>query len=97
MTATWVLIGGLSAATFAIRLGGVLLGARLPRTGGWAAAFQALPGCLITALLTVLLLQGGVPEWLAAGVALAVAALFRSLPLTMVAGIGAIWALRHLL
>ena len=91
----WPLIAGLAAGTLAIRLGGYLLGARLPSTGAWARAFAALPGCLISALLAVILVQGNPAEWLAAAVALAVALLTRSLPLTMVTGIAAVWLARR--
>jgi branched-subunit amino acid transport protein len=39
-------------------------------------------------------MSGGPKEWAAAAVAIAVAILTRSLPLTMAAGIAAIWTLR---
>ncbi|MFL5285920.1 MAG: AzlD family protein [Rhodopila sp.] len=91
----WIVIAGLAAGTFAIRLGGYLLGARLPSTGAWARAFAALPGCLISALVAVILVQGTPAEWVAAAVALEVALFTRSLPLTMVTGIAAVWLARH--
>jgi uncharacterized membrane protein len=94
MAEIWWRILGLAALTFVIWISGFLLGARLPRGGFYAQAFNALPGCLITALVTVLLMQGGVREWLAAGVALAIAVITSSLPLTMLAGIGAVWLSR---
>ena len=96
MSEPWVVIAGLAAGTFAIRFGGYLLGARLPSTGAWARGFAALPGCLISALVAVILVQGTVAEWLAAAVALAVAMLTRNLPLTMAAGIGAVCVARLL-
>jgi uncharacterized membrane protein len=95
MSEAWATIAGLAGATFAIRLGGYLLGRRLPQTGRWARGLAALPGSLIAALVTFLLIGGGVQDWLAALVALGVAALSRSLPLTMIAGVAAVWALRH--
>lgn len=94
MSETWPLIAGLALGTFAIRLGGFLLGARLPRRGAWARAFEALPGALIAALVSVLLLEARTAERLAAAIALLVAAATRSLPLTMLAGIGAVLMLR---
>jgi uncharacterized membrane protein len=96
MPETGIVIAGLAIGTFAIRLGGVLIGARLPAGGAWARAFEALPGSLIAALVTVILLQGGPAEWLAGAVALAVALATRNLPLTMAAGIAAVWGLRSL-
>lgn len=96
MAEHWAVIGALALGTFAIRLAGVLLGQRIPQSGPWARALSALPGCLIVALLAVSLLSGGPQEWLAAAIALAVAALTRNLPATMAAGIVAIWALRQI-
>ena len=95
MNDTWLVILGLAVATFTIRLSGVLLGERLPTTGPWARGLQALPGCLIVSLVTVLLLSGGPAEWIAGCVALGVAIFTRNLPVTMVAGIGVIYLLRQ--
>jgi uncharacterized membrane protein len=94
MADPWLVIGGLAIATFAIRLSGILLGQRIPRDGAWARALNALPGCLLISLVSVALLSGGPKEWAAAAVAIGVAIVSSSLPLTMAAGIAAIWALR---
>ena len=95
MDDTWLVILGLAAATFSIRMAGVMLGARLPQTGAWARALLALPGCLIVALVSVSLLSGGTNEWIAGAIAAAVAILSRSLLATMAVGITAIWFLRY--
>lgn len=97
MTDIWWVIIVLMLGTFAIRLGGVLIGNRLPRKGAWARALNALPGSLIIALVGVLILSGGLIEWLAGAVALATAIVTRNLLLTMAAGILCVWALRHFL
>jgi uncharacterized membrane protein len=94
MIEPWLVIVGLAVATFAIRLSGILLGQRLPQGGAWAHALNALPGCLLVSLVAVALLSGGPKEWAAAVVALAVAIVTKSLPLTMAVGIASIWALR---
>ena len=94
MAETLWLIGGLAGVTLAIRLGGYLVGARLPATGRWARAFDALPGCLIAALVTLLLSDAGLIEAVAAAVALTVAVATRSLPVTMIAGIAAVAGLQ---
>jgi uncharacterized membrane protein len=91
----WFVTLSLAAATFSLRFGGYLLGRRLPAHGGWAAAFRALPGTIIVALVTVILMRGGPAEWAAALVSAVVATLSRSLPLTMIAGIGAVVLFRH--
>lgn len=94
MTELWFIIIGLAAATFTIRVSGYVLASHLPQSGRWARGFAALPGCLIAALLSVILVQGGLHEWLAAAIALAIALVSRSLPLTMLGGIGAVYLLR---
>jgi len=95
MTDIWIVITLLAIATFSIRLGGVLLGQKLPVTGPWARGLNALPGCLIIALVSVLVLSGGPHEWIAGAVALVVTLVTRNLPLTMTAGILCIFLLRQ--
>jgi uncharacterized membrane protein len=96
MTETWIVILALAAGTFASRLAGILIGRRLPQHGAWARALRALPGCLIISLVSIAVLSGGPAEWGAGAVAAGVAILTRNLPLTMAAGIVAIWLLRHI-
>lgn len=95
MTENWLVIAGLMAATFAIRLSGVVLGQRIPQKGAWARALNALPGSLIVALVSVSLLSGGPREWLAGIAALGIAVTTRNLPLTMLTGIISIYLLRQ--
>ena len=95
MSETWIVIVVLAASTFSIRIGGILLGQRLPTTGPWARALNALPGCLIIALVSVLLLSGGSDEWVAGAASLLIAILTRNLPLTMLTGILVIYGLRQ--
>lgn len=94
MTEAHFAIAGLTAGTIAVRLLGVYAGRRIPDHGPWARALNALPGCLIVALVTTMLLGGGPPEWISAGVAGAVALATRNLPLTMVAGVICVGVLR---
>ena len=89
-----MLILGLAVATFTVRFGGLLLGEKLPQTGPIARGLKALPGCMIVALVAVSLTSGGQNEWLAALAAGATALASRSLPLTMLVGIAAIYLLR---
>ncbi|MGI9449295.1 MAG: AzlD family protein [Geminicoccaceae bacterium] len=84
----------LAVATFSTRFLGVVLGQHLPESGPWTRALNALPGCLILSLVTVMLVGGGPDEWIGAAVALGVAFVTRSLPLTMIAGIAVVWMLR---
>lgn len=96
MTETWPIIIVLALATFTIRLSGILLGQRLPDSGPWARALNALPGCLIISLVSALVLSGGINEFIAGALAVVVALVTRSLPLTMAVGILAIYGLRLL-
>lgn len=95
MTELWAVILGLAAGTFAARLGGVLIGQRLPKTGGWARALGALPGSLIIALVAMQVLSGGVIEWIAGALAAVTALATRNLILTMAVGIVAVYLLRN--
>ena len=94
MTDTWIVIVGLAIGTFAARLGGIVLGQRLPTSGGWARTLNALPGTLIVALVAGQLMQGSWNEWIAGALAAATAFITRSLVLTMAVGIGAVYLLR---
>ena len=94
MTEIWIVILGLAAATLTVRVSGHVLGQSLPDHGPWARGLRALPGCLILSLVSFLLLQGGPAEWGAGVVATVVALISRNLPLTMIAGVGAVVLLR---
>lgn len=94
MSDVWTTITGLALASFAIRISGILIGNRIPKSGRWARGLNALPGCLTISLVTTSLLNGGVQEWIAAIMATTVAITTNNLLLTMFAGILAIWALR---
>lgn len=95
-TEIWLTILGLAVASYTIRLGGYLLALRLPQEGGWARGMEALPGCLIVALVALMMLNGGAIEW-AAGVAVfLVAAKTRNLPISMLVGMVTVAALRIL-
>jgi len=94
MSETWWIIIILAIATFSIRLSGILLGQQLPKSGPWARALNALPGCLIISLVSTLVFSGGQNELIAGIISVIVALTTRSLPLTMVAGILSIYSLR---
>jgi len=89
-----LVITGLAFSNLIIRLGGYYLGAALPQGGPWARGLKALPGTLISALVTLQLIGGGPLEWMAGAIALAVALTTRSLPLTMAAAVLGLWLMR---
>lgn len=90
----WWTILGLSAASFAIRLGGYVLALRIPHSGAWARGLDALPGCLIMALVTLMMMKGGMIEWITGAIVFGLAAKTRNIPLSMLAGITVVAALR---
>lgn len=92
---TWLVVTVLAVATFGIRLSGILLGQSLPVTGPWARGLNALPGCIIIALVSELVFSSGPDEWVAGAVASVVTLVTRNLPLTMAAGILCVFVLRQ--
>ena len=96
MDEMWVLILGLGGASFAIRLGGYLLAKRLPQSGAWARGMEALPGCLIMALVALMIFKAGPLEWGVSAIVLIIAIVTRMLPLSMISGMAIIAVLRAL-
>jgi uncharacterized membrane protein len=90
----WMTIIGLGGASFAIRLSGYLLAAQIPQDGMWARTLQALPGCLIASLVSLMMLNGTMLEWISAVMVLALAAITRKPTFAMFAGMVIIAALR---
>ena len=90
----WMTIIGLGGASFVIRLAGYLLASQIPQDGMWARALQALPGCLIASLVSLMMLNGTMLEWISAVMVLAIAAITRKPTLAMFAGMVIIAAMR---
>ena len=82
----WMTIIGLGCASFAIRLSGYLLASQIPQDGMLARALQALPGCLIVSLVSLMTLNGTMFEWISAVMVLALTAITRKPTLAMFAG-----------
>ncbi|WP_424833017.1 AzlD family protein [Ruegeria sp.] len=95
-TEIWLTVLGLGVVSYAIRLGGFLLALRLPQEGSWARGMEALPGCLIVALVAQLMLKGGPIEWVAGAIVFLVAVKTRSLPISMLVGMSVVAGLRFL-
>lgn len=93
-TEIWVTIIGLGIVSFAIRLTGYLLASQIPQDGMWARALQALPGCLIVSLVSLMMLNGTMLEWISAVMVLAIAAITRKPTLAMFSGMVIIAAMR---
>ena len=60
----------------------------------WVRALQALPGCLIASLISFMMLNGTLLEWISAVMFLAIAEITRKHTLAMLAGMVIIAALR---
>jgi len=80
-------IGGVAAATYALRFGGLLLSERLPKSGGFNEFMAALPGTILLSLVIPGIFSAGPGGWLAAlataGVAHKTGNLFISMGLGM--------------
>ena len=94
--AVWLVIGLSSLATYAYRLGGLSLARRLPRQGPLKRAMDALPGCILVALVAPAALQSG--PWGVAGALLAavITVITKNLFAAMAAGMLVVALSRYL-
>jgi uncharacterized membrane protein len=82
----------MAVATYATRIGGLVLGGYLPRTGRVRQALDALPAAVLTAVIAPALVTGSA-EAIAAGLTL-LAALRLPLVVAVMAGVGSVAILR---
>lgn len=85
-----------SIITYGLRLGGLLLSDRLPKTGPARRFLDALPGTILISLVVPGAVHAGTPGMVGLGSCLLVYVRSRSLLLTMIAGVGAVWLMRWL-
>ena len=64
---TYVVIACAACVTYALRLGGLLLAGRLPKTGRFKQFMDALPGTILLSLIVPAALNGGLWSWIATG------------------------------
>ncbi|WP_255150195.1 AzlD family protein [Halorarius halobius] len=88
---------GMSVVTYATKTGGYWVLDRIEPSETTREALDALPGGIVVAFLAVRLLRGGPPEWVAGAAVVAVAHRTDSILLAMVAGVGVLLAVRHVL
>ena len=62
---TYIVIAAAALVTYTLRLGGLLLAARLPKTGRFRKFMDALPGTILLSLIIPAALAGGVWSWIA--------------------------------
>ncbi len=87
----------MALATYATRSGGLWLASRLALSERMEAWLGYIPGAILVSLVAPTALTGGLPETLAAVAVILVALRTGSLPVAMVAGVGAVLVLRALL
>jgi uncharacterized membrane protein len=86
-----------AAITYALRLGGLLLADRLPRSGPARRFLDCLPGTILIALTVPGALHSGVEGMVGLGACLLVFLRSGNLLLTMLAGMGGVCLVRWLL
>ncbi len=87
----------MALATYATRAGGLWLASRLALSERMEAWLGYIPGAILVSLVAPTVLTGGLAETLAAVAVILVALRTGSLPVAMVAGVGAVLVLRALL
>lgn len=61
----WLTIFGAAGVTYSLRIGGLLLAQRLPKTGRFKRFMDALPGTILLSLIVPAALAAGPIGWLA--------------------------------
>jgi len=87
----------MAIATYATRSGGLWLASRLALSERTEAWLGFIPGAILVSLVAPTVLTGGLAETLAAIAVILVALRTGSLPVAMVAGVGAVLVLRAVL
>jgi uncharacterized membrane protein len=87
----------MAIATYATRSGGLWLASRLALSERTEAWLGYIPGAILVSLVAPTVLTGGLAETLAAMAVILVALRTGSLPVAMVAGVGAVLVLRAVL
>ncbi len=87
-------IVGMALATFATKAGGFLLAGRLPQTGFVAQWLKHVPGAVLAALVAPAIVNGGLPETVAAVATAAAYLLMRNLFPAMAAGVATVFLMR---
>lgn len=88
-------IGLAALATYALRLGGLLLATRFPRSGRFRRGMDALPGALLFALVVPSIAAEGVWGLLAGGMIALIVLRTGNTLLAMLAGVLVIYLVRH--
>lgn len=88
---------GMTAVTYATRLGGLWLMSRVTPSRFTAACLEHLPGAMLIAIVAPLVLDGHTADLTAVAVTVLVMAKTGNLLMTLGAGVGTVWLLRMVL
>jgi uncharacterized membrane protein len=86
----------LGCVTYALRLGGLLLGDRLPRKGRAAHVMERLPAIIVVSIVAVGFFDAGWRGWVAGALTVALSSVTRGLLIPMGGGVALIALLRLL-
>jgi uncharacterized membrane protein len=95
MAATMAVLGA-AAATYGLRLGGLLLSEQLPQNGGFRRFMEALPGTILLSLVAPGILAAGTWGALAAASTALCTWKTRNVFLSMIIGVAIVAAARRL-
>ena len=95
MAATMAVLGA-AAATYGLRLGGLLLSERLPQNGGFRRFMEALPGTILLSLVAPGILAAGTWGAVAAASTALCTWKTRNVFLSMIIGVAIVAAARRL-
>ena len=93
---TYLVIAAAALVTYGLRLGGLLLASRLPKTGRFKRFMDALPGTILLSLIVPAALNGGVWSWAATGATALCSLKTGNVFLSMVLGVVIIATSRYL-
>ncbi len=89
-------IGGAALMTYGLRLGGLLLSEKLPRTGAFKIFLEALPGTILVSLVMPGITAAGVWGWGAAALTAFLARKTGNVFIAMLAGVMVVALVRFL-
>lgn len=80
----------MAAVTYPLRLGGLLLGERLPKRGRWAHVMNGLPAIIVVSLVGPGLWHAGPAGWIAGAATVGLSFLVRGLLVPMIGGVAVV-------
>lgn len=91
---TYLVVAAAALVTYGLRLGGLLLAGRLPKTGRFKRFMDALPGTILLSLIVPAALSGGLWSWAATACTALCSLKTGNVFLSMIVGVAIIAASR---